>query len=295
MITYSKGRYREIEPNSAELVICQDENLDRRVCIHWVTSDSEREEVRARLAALQSVQSPYMALVYDLVEHKDKIGVVEEDLPGLVEITETDRLQHLYELSAGLAALHDKALAHGALDEHSFRLGPLGRGRLCNLAFDRDDLDDPSTDYEDFAARLEDMGADQVTDASFQALRAQLATPSRAPPGRVQAIRDRLAALLLYDKHRALAYWNGTSVELGARRRSALFAHPSLGVASVTLQYDGTQFLLANVVGEVLVNNRPLPQGSGLPDSCVIALGAPHRAWTDRYFITFDQSHPEVA
>lgn len=290
---YAGGRYQVIEDIGPNSVVCHDQNLDRRVCIHWVATVDKREIVRSRLAALQLVRSSYVALIYDLVDEDGSVGVVEEALDSAVT-TDSDVLRCLYEFCAGLAALHDNCLAHGALDEHSFRVGPLRRGRLCNLAFGDDQLDDPSTDREAFAARLTGMGAAQVTDDMFQRLRRELADPG-SPAPTAQAFRARLAALLLRDQHRALAHWQGRSIELGAETRSARFRHPVQGVASVKLEYDGTRFFVAEVNGEVRVNNRPPSLGMELPGSCVIVLGDKRRAWHDRYSITFDQSHPEVA
>jgi len=292
--TYSERRYTSTGASGSGFVICNDENLDRSVCIRWVSPTSKREEVQGRLAALQSVRSPYIALTYDLVEIGTQLGVVEEDLPDLVKVTENNRLARLHELCAGLGALHDSSLAHGAIEESSLRLGPLAKGRLCNIAFGQPALDDPSTDYPAVAKLLTTLGADAVEDTFFQTLRTKLSALVSSRQRVVQHLRDRLAALLLHDKHRALAYWNGTSVELGALRRSARFAHPTPGVASVTLEYDGTRFFAANVSGEVFVNNIALAPNGDLPVSCVIALGALGRPRYDRYFITFDQSHPEV-
>jgi hypothetical protein len=291
---YAGGRYQVIEDIGPNSVVCHDQNLDRRVCIHWVATADKREVVRSRLAALQSVHSPYLALIYDFVDEGGSVGVVEEALDSAVVTTDSNALRCLYEFCAGLAALHANYLAHGALDEHSFRVGPLGRGRLCNLAFGDDQLDDPATDREAFAARLMGMGADQIPDETFQHLREELATPGNSAPT-AQAFRARLAALLLRDQHRALAHWQGKSIELGVETRSARFRHPIQGVASVKLEYDGTRFFVAEVNGEVRVNNRTPSPGEELPGSCVIVLGSRHRPWHDRYPITFDQSHPEVA
>lgn len=293
--TYAGGRYRVLNPVSHGSVVCHDQNLDRRVCIHWVATADKREAVRSRLAALQSVRSPYVALIYDLIDESGWVGVAEEELDAAGLMADSDPRHRLYELCAGLTALHENGLAHGALhDVNSFRIGPLGRGRLCNLAFGHDKLDDPAMDRETLAARLHAMGADQVTDEVFQRLRLQLASPGYPAPS-AREFRDRLAALLLHNRHRALANWQGTSVELSAWQPSARFVHPLPGIASITIHYDGTKFFLAEVHGEVRVNNVNPSPGSDLPGSCVIVLGDSHRSWHERYSITFDQSHPEVA
>lgn len=290
MTTYSSERYSFVGP-SGEDWICRDENLGREVRIHWVAPSSSRELVRARLVALQAIRSPYLALIYDLVEHENWLGVVEENLDDAVTMSKGDPLRRLYEFCAGLAALHDQRLAHGALNNQSFREGPFGRGRLCNLAFGKSALDDPATDRKTFAEGLTAMGVDMIKDPGLHILRMAMAAStvfSAAP------FRDRLAALLLRDKHRALLTWHGTNIELSASTRSARIVHPS-GLGSFAVEYDGTRFFLAEVAGEVRVNNVALLVGANLPSSCVIALGNPSRPASQRYFVTFDQSHPEVS
>jgi hypothetical protein len=247
--------------------------------------------VRARLAVLLSIASPFLALIYDMVIEANRVGVVEEALPDAVSVDDTSRLSRLYEMSAGLAALHDNGLAHGALDKDSFRMGPLNRGRLCNLAFGDAALDEPPRDYGAFARCLDAMGISRIRDASLEELRRKLEQPTSDPL--TARLRDRIAALLLRDKHRALAYWRGTSVELSSQQRTARFSHPT-GLAAVTIEYDGTRFYLSEAAGEVRVNNLPVTPGSELPGSCVLVLGGAHRARSERYSVTFDQSHPEV-
>jgi hypothetical protein len=289
--TYSSGRYVFTSKRGSVLALCRDENLDRTVCIHWVAKQDKIEAVRARLAILLSVASPFLALIYDMVIEGNRVGVVQEDLTDAVNVDDTNRLSRLYEMSAGLAALHDNGLAHGALDQGSFRMGPLNRGRLCNLAFGDAALDKPSRDYGAFAQCLDAMGISRVRDAPLQELRRKL---EQAPSDPLTArLRDRIAALLLRDKHRALVYWRGTSVELSSQQRTARFSHPT-GLAVVTIEYDGTRFYLSEAAGEVRVNNLSVSPGSELPGSCVLVLGGAHRARSERYSVTFDQSHPEV-
>ncbi len=291
MTTYSSERYSFVGP-SGEDWICHDKNLARKVCIHWVAPSSLREHVRARLVALQAIHSPYIALIYDLIEHENWLGVVEENLDVAVTVSKADPLRRLYEFCAGLAALHDRHLAHGALNNQSFREGPFGHGRLCNLAFGKNALDDPATDRKTFAEGLTAMGVDMIKDPALHMLCMAMATSAvfSAVP-----FRDRLAALLLCNKHRALMTWRGTNIELSASTRSARIVHPLPGVGSFAIEYDGTRFFLTEVAGEVLVNNVALLVGADLPSSCVIALGNDSRAASQRYFVTFDQSHPEVS
>lgn len=290
MTNIAISRYSMLEalPNGDE--IREDLNLDRRVCIHWLAPRADRRRVVARLAALQEVRSAYLALVYDLVEDgTERLGIVEEELSVSITPTDADLERRLYQLCAGLASLHEAGLAHGNLEPQSFRSDSGDVGRLCNLSFDGRGLDDPETDSEGLGRLLERMGASRIKDSRFQQYRSAL-----GGSGTARALGDRLAAILLSDQHRALLHYRGNTWELSSSKRSARFAHPAGEVASLSISYDGMRFFLADVQGEVRVNNMDLAKGDDLPESCVIALGHSHRQWYERHFITFDQSHPEV-
>jgi len=292
------GRYHITGLDTPEYTVCQDLHLARPVRVHWVADSSRQEFVRSRLATLQLVRSPYIALIYDLVERDGRLGIVEEGLDRDVVTSDANRLVRLYQFCAGLAALHENQLAHGALQGPCFRTahGSAPRAntpRLCNLAFDADNLDDPTSDGISASDRLGSMGADQVKDDIFQTALAGLLFWTHGEAPLVSVLRDRLAAILLTNTHRALIHWRGTSVELGSQNRTARLKHPA-EIGTVRVDYDGTRFYLGEVVGEVLVNNIPAVLGQNLPDSCVIALGDTTRPASGRYFVTFDQSHPEV-
>jgi len=275
--------------------IHHDERLDRDVFIHWVAQASSRELVRERLVKLQSVQCPYLALVYDIVDEGEQVGVVEEDLPDPVEVTLENRTRRIYEFCAALSALHEDGLAHGNLDEHCFRKGALGQGRLCNLAFAEDGLDDGGTDVAGFISCLNRMGAPDIADEIWQQRWMSVVRLKRMNVDVLKALRDRLKALLLLDRHRALVYWRGKSRELSAKQRSQTLVHPiSTIVATMKIEYDGTRFFVAAFDGEVRINNCALTVGQDLPQSCLIVLGDSTRPSTQKYSVTFDQSHPEV-
>lgn len=105
-------------------------------------------------------------------------------------------------------------------------------------------------------------------------------------------IRDALARHILFDKHRALVVHNSRASVLSAANRSVKLAFGTIG--SIEICYNGLSFMVANVSGEVQINNQPVMAGSSLPGACVVALGASHRRASDRRFITFDISHPEI-
>lgn len=113
--------------------------------------------------------------------------------------------------------------------------------------------------------------------------------PSRRPS--MQIVRDALAKHLLYDKHQALAVHQEQPHWLTKNKRSVTASWTN--VASVKISYDGLRFYVAELSGEVYINYGAATLDQSLPESCVVALGAPERG-ASRKYITFDLSHPEV-
>ncbi|MDD2179968.1 serine/threonine protein kinase [Acidovorax sp. D2M1] len=104
-------------------------------------------------------------------------------------------------------------------------------------------------------------------------------------------VRDLLARHVLFDRHQALLVFQGRALHLNAGSRSVNLSLPNMG--QIQIRYDGLDFRVQSLGGDVLVNNRQLNVGDGLPGSCVIALGAQDQGNRRRY-ITFDLSHPEI-
>lgn len=105
-------------------------------------------------------------------------------------------------------------------------------------------------------------------------------------------IADRARRVLLKGRHRALLVNEaGTPFEIYAERPALRLKHQ---LGEVTISYDQLDFKVADVRGEVWINNTPARQGAALPECCVIALGDPVRRAQERAFITMDSSHPEV-
>ena len=64
-------------------------------------------------------------------------------------------------------------------------------------------------------------------------------------------------------------------------------------IGSVTIKYNGLDFLISNFAGYVSVNGIPATINGVLPGSCVITIGA-DLLGSGRQHLTFDVSHPEV-
>lgn len=106
------------------------------------------------------------------------------------------------------------------------------------------------------------------------------------------AVRDEIARRLLRNRHQALAVLNGEAFYLNANKRKVRLELSEVG--KVEIGYDGLRFSVKSVEGEVYVNNRSCTVGLELPGSCVVAIGGGHRPSSQRAFISFDVSNPEV-
>lgn len=115
-------------------------------------------------------------------------------------------------------------------------------------------------------------------------------TPNPVGRPSIQEVRQALERQLLQGKHRAAFNFQGTTTELKLPGRSVKL---QTGTDSIVISYDGLEFAVKAVTGDVYVNNTTLIPGSLVPASCVFTLGAPelrHR----RTFVSMDISHPEV-
>jgi serine/threonine-protein kinase len=106
----------------------------------------------------------------------------------------------------------------------------------------------------------------------------------------MQAVRDLLAKHLLHDKHRALIVHQGRALYLDASNRSVELKST---MGKITIDYDGFNFCVKQISGDVFVNNQRSVVDYILPGACVVTLGAPDKG-TSRVYVTFDLSHPEI-
>ncbi|NIJ78589.1 serine/threonine-protein kinase [Xanthomonas campestris] len=104
-------------------------------------------------------------------------------------------------------------------------------------------------------------------------------------------VRDLLAKLLLFDRHQALVVYKGKASYLNSSKRNVSAVLPAMG--SIEITYDGMDFLVSDVQGDVFINYGRTSKGQILPGSCVVALGAPDKG-SDRRYVTFDLASPEV-
>lgn len=108
----------------------------------------------------------------------------------------------------------------------------------------------------------------------------------------MREVKAVLGKHLLINKHQALTIHNGHPSLLNAAAPEVSLELPRIG--RVEIHYDGLTFSVAEVSGEVYINNRLAVKNDEIPGSCVVSLGSPMRRANERAFITFDVSNPEV-
>lgn len=102
-------------------------------------------------------------------------------------------------------------------------------------------------------------------------------------------IRDTLEKRLVFGKHAAVITHGKNHVLRDIGKTGSL----KIGNDGISITYDGLNFTIAAVTGDVYINNIPASAGMRLPDSCVITLGAWHLR-SARTYVPFNVSHPEV-
>ena len=105
-------------------------------------------------------------------------------------------------------------------------------------------------------------------------------------------VRQVIEKHLLFNRHRALVVLNGKPSYLDKDNTTVGLKFGT--VASVKIEYDGISFNVADVAGDVFVNNATVSIGDVLPGACVLTLGGPERRASQRAFVTFDLSNPEI-
>lgn len=105
-------------------------------------------------------------------------------------------------------------------------------------------------------------------------------------------LRDELARRLLFNRHQAIAVFQGKPSYLSAAEPFVSLEYPKVG--QIDIRYNGLVFRVEKVEGEVYINNKNVVLGDEIPGSCVIALGSAARRGNERVFMTFDVSYPEV-
>jgi len=114
--------------------------------------------------------------------------------------------------------------------------------------------------------------------------------PSERP--KISEVKDVLQRYLLYDKHKALLTYDTQQHTLDKDNKRVKLNLENIGGCEI--HYNGNDFIVKNVTGEVYINNNPLHNNFLMEGSTLISIGSSERSYMNRIFITFDISNPEV-
>lgn len=152
--------------------------------------------------------------------------------------------------------------------------------RLCNIP--------PSPLVNAFGNVVELQPFTELTKVLEQCLSHNISTrPS------IKTVKRELSKTLLFNKHQAVTVINNNTKLLNAN--SPRVNLQLSGIGSFEIHYNGYEFWIKNASGEVFMNNRLVSSDKILPGSCVVALGNSRRNWSERAYVTFDLSNPEVS
>lgn len=111
-------------------------------------------------------------------------------------------------------------------------------------------------------------------------------SPSKRPT--MATVKKIIERRLLENAHRALVVMDGKIHHLHSKQRKITLTAGTVG--SVAIEYNGYDFVIVSVTGNVFINNTVAKTGAPMPGCCVITFGV----GSNRRFVTFDVSHPEV-
>lgn len=109
---------------------------------------------------------------------------------------------------------------------------------------------------------------------------------------KMQKVADALMAELMFGKHTACVMMAGKpphSVTTDTTKVSSL----KTPHGSIDIGYDGYQFTIKTVQGDVFVNNSPAQVAQSLHEGCLLTFGSKQLGGT-RLFVPFRQSSPEI-
>lgn len=270
--------------------------------------------MRGLVSAISELQNKHIADVYDLLDYREHLAVVEEKLDGIdltawaaADVHSVDEvLRMLLQMFDAVAGLVSAGLCAPSLHRKHWRFD--GEGLLNLSVFVRAN-DQPRTPHAvtpskiaehlqwlgEFAGELARylVGASATPALFSDPVIGGLLQGSPTPAYSITDYLERLRAWVLRDQHRAMVVYRQRSSELNAKRRTLKLTHPIPNIAEATITYDGLGFHLTPS-GEVYINNIHATTRIRMPSSCIVTLGAPTRSWAERHFITFDASQPEV-
>lgn len=263
-------------------------------------------------------------LVLEFIEGQD---LAEGSLSYSIEY-----LRYLWQIAAGIADIHASNIIHRDIKPGNIRKSSGDVLKIIDFGLSREfELDDTTKSiigsFGYLAPELSGPGDKKITQAAdvyaFGATAASLLVPVAQQQGTmspnlmrtilstadtelleilascvdsdpnkrpaISEVRDVLQRRLLRRKHRAWISVNDNLTEINDSARSG---NIKAGSNSIKIDYDGQDFIVNAITGTVLMNNRAIPVGFKINNSCLLTFGTQA---TGRAFATFDVSNPEIS
>lgn len=295
----------------------RDTHLLRDVLVKPWWLIEHRPELRRIIALLAALQNKHISDVYDILETAPAGGLaIVEERPtganlatwGMSLRSEEEVIRVLFQTIGAVLALHSVGLApasvdathwtfdsEGLLNLSAFIPNPTGVGLMPESLTEtrrHEDVRRLARFAQELAAR-HFSGPTRVVPILSDPLLRELWSGVPTSASALDSYYQRLHACLVRDQHRAMIVYRQRPLELSAKNRSVTLTHPMEAVAQAVISYDGLAFMI-KATGEVYLNNIAVSAPAQMPNSCLLTLGAPTRTWSERHFITFDASQPEV-
>lgn len=343
-------RYTVIEPpmegGMATVFKCRDSILERDVALKVMPKGGEAKRLNDELTALYKIRSKHVVQVFDVCIDNTSIGIIQEyidgnDLfcPAMKPTNCENYLRILWQLSSGIADIHEANLIHRDIKPNNMKIDPEGILKIFDFGLARGDGPEAATmgfvgthgfsapeqyknnvqftkDIDTFAfgatmlyyalqSQSDELAQkppvqfpsnpfknlpfkipDEVANVLFNCLSID---PSKRP--QMREVNVTIERHLLFNMHRALVILDGKPSYLDSEKDNVSLKYGK--IAGVDITYDGFEFKISNVSGDVFVNNAMVGNGYALPGACVLTLGGPELK-RNRAYVTFDLSNPEI-
>ncbi len=130
-----------------DVIICQDQNLDRRVAIKFIQNIHNQRRLLDEIAALQKIRSKHVVQILDIIienNEERRIGIVQEYLPGedLLSVSQkkfsTDTyLKAIFQISSGISDIHAQGLIHRDIKPNNMKLDREGIIKIFDFGLAR--------------------------------------------------------------------------------------------------------------------------------------------------------------
>ncbi|MGB6214506.1 serine/threonine-protein kinase [Pseudomonas mandelii] len=140
-----EGQY--LAGGMAQVLLCNDAVLERRVAIKIMPGSVNRRRVRDELSALLKMRSKHVVQVYDILTLKhDDLAIVQEYVHGLDFLDDAttpqssdDYLKLIWQIASGLADIHELDVIHRDIKPNNMKIDAEGIVKIFDFGLARDE------------------------------------------------------------------------------------------------------------------------------------------------------------